>query len=349
MRPHLLPEWHPQWGVMIAWPHDGTDWAPILDAAERTYVALASAVLAHEQLLVLCRDSAHETHIRALLTEQGADVSGLHMRAVPYNDTWARDFGPITVAHTEAGPGGSSAPVEDGELVLLDFRFNGWGEKFAADADDAVNARLDWRAPLQAVDLILEGGAIDTDGRGNLLTTRQCLLNPNRNPHLDQAGIEQQLRAALGVHNIWWLSHGHLEGDDTDAHIDTLARFCDADTIAYVQCTDRTDSHYPALHAMEQELKTLAAQENLQLVPLPMTPPLFDDDGERMPATYANFLIINGAVLVPTYHCETDEEALRRLASVFPRHNVIGIDCRALIAQHGSLHCVTMQLPEGVR
>lgn len=347
MRPHLLPEWHTQWGVMIAWPHDGTDWAPILGAAEQTYVALASAILAHEHLLVLCRDVDHETHIRTLLAQHGADLSRLHTRALPYNDTWARDFGPIAVTHTHAAQRERSGSAHG--LVLLDFRFNGWGGKFAAEADDAVNARLDWQAPLQPVDLILEGGAIDTDGRGNLLTTRQCLLNPNRNPHLDQAGIEQQLRATLGVRNIWWLSQGHLEGDDTDAHVDTLARFCDARTIAYVQCTDRKDSHYPALHAMEQELKALATREGLQLLPLPMTPPLFDEDGERMPATYANFLIINGAVLVPTYQCESDDEALRRLAGAFPSRDVIGIDCLALIAQHGSLHCVTMQLPEGVR
>lgn len=340
---HLLPEWHPQWGVMIAWPHDRTDWAPLLRAAEQTYIALASAILAHEQLLVLCRDAAHEAHIRALLEADHADLSRLHMRCVPYNDTWARDFGPITVA--------CAASQQDAaaELRLLDFRFNGWGGKFAAHEDDAVNARLDWRAPLEPIDLILEGGAIDTDGRGNLLTTRQCLLNPNRNPHLDQAGVEQRLRETLGVQDIWWLAHGHLEGDDTDAHIDTLARFCDAHTIAYVQCTDSSDSHYPALRAMEQELEALASQHGLRLVPLPMTPPLFDEDGERMPATYANFLIINGAVLVPTYQCATDQVALQRLAGVFPNHNVIGIDCLPLIAQHGSLHCVTMQLPEGVR
>ena len=170
-----------------------------------------------------------------------------------------------------------------------------------------------------------------------------------RQPSLDQAAIEARLRETLGVKEIWWLENGHLEGDDTDAHVDTLARFCNARTIAYVQCNDASDSHYTALHAMEQELFALAGREQIDLVPLPMPAAQFDDNGHRLPATYANFLIINGAVLVPVYDCETDASALDQLAEAFPDREIIGIDCRSLIAQHGSLHCVTMQLPKGVR
>ena len=332
---HLLPEWHPQWGVMLAWPHPDTDWARLLTAAESTYTDIARAVLAREHLLVLCRDEAHGAHIRQRLAEAGADLTRLHLHALPYNDTWARDFGPIAV-------------TRDGSTRLLDFTFNGWGGKFAADQANAVNGRLTWSVPRESVDLVLEGGSIDTDGEGVLLTTRHCLLNPNRNPHLDEATISARLKEALGVHDIWWLSEGHLEGDDTDAHVDTLARFCDARTIAYVQCNDPDDSHYPALQAMQAELEALADRHGLTLVPLPMAIAQYDEDGERLPATYANFLIINDAVLMPTYACKTDAEALERLQGAFPRHEVIGIDCRPLIAQHGSLHCVTMQLPEGV-
>ena len=331
---HLLPEWPSQWGVLLAWPHDGTDWADLLPAAEVTYTAIAKAVLEREHLLVICRDTAHADHIRALLRNAGAALSRLQLRALPYNDTWARDFGPIVV-------------TRQGELRLLDFTFNGWGNKFAASDDDALNQRLQWSAPLEPVALVLEGGSIDTDGEGVLLTTRHCLLNPNRNPSLDETAIEAQLKQALGVRDIWWLEHGHLEGDDTDAHVDTLARFCDARTIAYVQCEDAEDSHFPALQAMQAELEALATRHALRLVPLPMATAQYGNDGERLPATYANFLIINGAVLAPTYACETDEVALTRLQEAFPHHEVIGIDCRPLIAQHGSLHCVTMQLPEG--
>lgn len=330
----LLPEWTPQWGVLLAWPHANTDWCDVLDDAEATYVALACAILARQHLRVICRDAEHSAHIRTLLTQAGAELARLELLERPYNDTWARDFGPIAV-------------IENGALTLQDWRFNGWGGKFAADADDALNQQLPWGVPLRRFDLILEGGAIDTDGRGNLLTTSNCLLNPNRNPQLDRAAVEAQLKEAFGLRNIWWLEHGYLEGDDTDAHVDTLARFCDERTIAYVQCTDRDDVHYTELRAMEQELEQLAAREQLKLVPLPMTPPLFDDDGARMPATYANFLIINGAVLVPTYGCDTDAAALAQLDAAFPNHDVIGIHCLPLIVQHGSLHCVTMQLPTG--
>ena len=333
---HLLPEWHPQWGVLLAWPHADTDWADNLTDAEATYTALAGAVLAREHLLVICRDGSHEAHIRSQLADSGAPLERLTLIQRPYNDTWARDFGPIAVQ-------------QDGAVTLLDFTFTGWGNKFDAQLDNALTASLPWRCPVSREDLVLEGGALDTDGRGLLLTTRQCLLNPNRNPELDQASLEQTLKQRLGVKQIAWLQHGDLEGDDTDAHVDTLARFCNPSTVAYVQCTDQSDSHYPALSAMQAELEALAAEHHWQLVPLPHAPAQFHrQEGYRLPATYANFLIINQAVLVPVYGCDTDEPALAQLRSAFPDREVIGIPCRALIEQHGSLHCITMQLPEGV-
>lgn len=331
----FLPEWAPQWGVMIAWPHADTDWAPILSAAEDCYCALAGAILARESLLVLCRDETHGEHIREKLRAQRCDLARLHLRVCPYNDTWARDFGPLAI-------------TQDAALKLLDFTFNGWGGKFDASLDNAVNKTLDWGVPCESVPLVLEGGSVESDGNGRILTTSQCLLNPNRNARLDRAQVEESLHAAFGSHTILWLEHGHLEGDDTDAHVDTLARFCDADTVAYVSCADSNDSHYEALQAMERELQTLARQHNLKLVPLPMAEPCFDTDGVRLPATYANFLIVNGAVLVPAYECASDSLALKQMTEAFPQHEVIGVPCLPLIQQHGSLHCVTMQLPEGV-
>lgn len=335
----LLPEWHPQWGVMLAWPHADTDWQPLLGSAERSYSAIAKAILTRQNLLLLCRDQQHEAHIRNLL---GNDIASqrLHCRHLDYNDTWVRDYGPLTVSEI-----GSGIPAN--ALSLRDFTFNGWGNKFTADADNRVTQQLGWTVPVETVPLVLEGGSVDINSRGQLLTTRQCLLNPNRNPTLDQATIEAALRQHLGASAIWWLEHGDLEGDDTDAHIDTLARFCNDDTIAYVQCQRPEDSHYPALRRMEQELQHLADTERLSLLPLPLPAAQYDDQGQRLPATYANFLIINGAVLVPTYQCDTDAEALRLLDAAFPQHEVVGIPCLPLIQQHGSLHCVTMQLAAG--
>ena len=331
----LLPEWHPQWGVLLAWPDADTDWAHQLDAAHATYTALIRALLDHEGVLLLCRDQERADQARQRLASAGADLSRLRIELADYDDTWARDFGPISVE-------------EDGAPKLLDFRFTGWGNKFPAQRDDALNAALPWRAPREAVDLVLEGGAIDTDGQGTLLTTRACLHNPNRNPQLSEQELAERLCATLGVERIWWLEHGELEGDDTDAHVDTLARFVDANTIAYVGCNDWNDEHYALLAEMAVELKALAKAHDLNLVRLPMATAQYNADGERLPATYANFLITNRKILVPVYGCASDGAALGALAAVAGERTVEGIPCRPLIEQGGSLHCVTMQLPEGV-
>ncbi|MFL6647021.1 MAG: agmatine/peptidylarginine deiminase, partial [Sulfurifustaceae bacterium] len=238
--------------------------------------------------------------------------------------------------------------------LLLDFQFNGWGGKYAHDLDNLITRRLHegdafGSTSLETIDLILEGGAVEVDGSGTLLTTSRCLLAPTRNPRLAREAIEQELRDWLGLNRILWLEHGALEGDDTDSHIDTLARFCDARTIAYVTCDDPSDTHYRELKAMEAELKAFRAADGspYRLVPLPWPRAQYDED-RRLPATYANFLIINGAVLVPTYRDPADAVALRRLGECFPGREIVGIDCLPAIAQNGSLHCLTMQLPEGV-
>jgi agmatine/peptidylarginine deiminase len=203
---------------------------------------------------------------------------------------------------------------------------------------------------LQSVDLILEGGSIDSDGRGTLLTTRHCLLNPQRNPEYDCVGLEGLFGQIFGTRQVLWLDHGELEGDDTDGHIDTLARFCDEHTIAYVRCDDPQDSHYAPLREMERELQAFRDSDGRPygLVPLPLPAPKRDEHGKRLPATYANFLIINGAVLVPVYGDAQDAVALECLAPCFPGREIVPIHCLPLIHQYGSLHCVTMQLPAGV-
>ena len=338
----VLPaEWAPQDAILLTWPHAASDWGPWLDQADRVFAALAATISRHETVVINCHDSKHSQHVRALLTAGGANLERCRCYLVPSNDVWARDHGPITV-------------YRDGRPVLLDFRFNGWGGKYPSDLDDRITARLHSLGAFSAtsresVDLILEGGSIETDGQGTLLTTTQCLLNPNRNG-LDQASLEQRLRNTMGLTRILWLRQGHLAGDDTDSHIDTLARFSDLGTILYQGCADPADSHYEPLHAMAEELRGFrtANGEPYRLIELPLPAAQYDEQGQRLPASYANFLILNGAVLMPTYDDPMDRVALERLEDCFPGREITGIPGAILIRQYGSLHCLTMQLPAGV-
>lgn len=338
----VLPaEWAPQDAILLTWPHAASDWGPWLDQAGRTFAALAAAISRYQTVLINCHDSKHSQHVRALLTAAGTNLERCRRYIVPSNDVWARDHGPITV-------------YRGGRPVLLDFRFNGWGGKYPCDLDNRITARLHSLGAFgatsrESVDLILEGGSIETDGQGTLLTTTQCLLNPNRNG-LDQASLEQRLQETLGTSRFLWLRHGQLAGDDTDSHIDTLARFSDSRTMLYQGCTDPADSHYEPLHAMAEELRAFrtAGGEPYRLIELPLPAAGYDEEGQRLPAGYANFLILNGAVLMPTYDDPMDGVALARLRDCFPGREIIGIPCAILIRQYGSLHCVTMQLPAGV-
>ncbi len=341
-RQYLPPEWAPQSGVMLTWPHAHGDWATCLATVEPVFVAIARAVSRRERALIGCYDGAHRAHVAALLRAAGVALTRVVLRVAASNDTWARDHGPITVLCRN-------------EPTLLDFGFNGWGGKYPYELDDAITRRLYESdafgdTPLQTVDLVLEGGSIEVDGSGTLLTTSRCLLSNTRNPALTRERLEATLKELLGLNRILWLDHGYLAGDDTDSHIDTLARFCDARTIAYVACDDPADEHHAELTAMEQELRKFRAADGTpyRLVALPWPRAKYNEDGERLPATYANFLIINGAVLVPTYDDPADGVALTRLKECFPDREIVAIDCLPLIYQYGSLHCVTMQLPKGV-
>jgi agmatine deiminase len=338
-RIRLPAEWEEQDGVLLAWPHEKSDWRPVLPLVEPVFVAIAAAISRFERLLIVAPDAVA---VREKLTAAGTQLQRLSFFEIPSNDTWARDFGPITV-------------FEEGRPVLLDFGFNGWGLKFAADGDNLITLRLHetgafGRVERRTMGLVLEGGSIESDGAGTILTTAECLLGPNRNPHLGREEIEAELARHLGAERVLWLESGYLAGDDTDSHIDTLARLCPDDTIAYVACDDETDEHYPALRTMEEELRALRTRDGrpFRLIPLPWPTAKFDEAGERLPATYANFLVVNGAVLVPTYRDGKDAAALAAVGRAFPDRAVIGIDCLPLLLQHGSLHCVTMQLPKGV-
>ena len=342
----LPAEWEPQSFVQLTWPHADTDWAPYLEEAYGCFLSIARAVAARCDLLVVARDAAAaEAQLRVAGVAMRADGGrGAVVFEAPTDDTWARDHAFITTVDS------------DGRAELHDFRFNGWGAKFAAARDNAINGRL-WRAgALDAAacaddtDTVLEGGSIESDGRGTILTTSCCLFAPHRNGFGTKAEAEEMLRTRLGAERVLWLDHGSLEGDDTDGHIDTLARLCPDDTIVYVRCDDTQDPDYAGLAAMERELQALRTADGraYRLLALPMAAPMYYG-GERLPATYANFLVMNGAVLMPCYgDAARDAAAAEVLRAAFPGREVVGIDCRVLVRQHGSLHCVTMQYPAGV-
>ncbi|MBA2490476.1 MAG: agmatine deiminase family protein [Gammaproteobacteria bacterium] len=338
----LPAEWAPQSGVMLAWPHEATDWAGTLAAAESTYVEIARQIAWRELVIIVCADDVHLGYVRERLRAETVDLASMRLTVAPFNDTWIRDYGPLTV-------------LSNGAPRLLDFRFNAWGGKYPASLDDALTGALHGKGAfgniaLERLFLVLEGGSIDVDGEGCMLTTRACLLSPTRNPGVDQSILEASFNEHFGIEQVLWLTHGQLAGDDTDSHIDMLARFCDPRTIAYTACDDPNDPHYAPLKAMAAELAAFRTFEKqpYRVIPLPLPAPIISGDGQRLPASYSNFLIINDAVLLPIYDDPADEIARLRLGAAFPEREIVCIDCTALIQQYGSLHCMTMQLPAGV-
>jgi agmatine deiminase len=338
---NLLAEWATQDAILLAWPHAQSDWLPFLARIEQVYCELVFHITRFEHVVLLCNTRELENAIHERLIACNVNLQRVHMLVVPYNDTWLRDSGPISVA-------------EDTQIRTCDFRFNGWGGKFDAALDDGICHALAeqplFRARYKSYNLILEGGSIDSDGEGTLMTTRQCLLSETRNPDLQTEDYEKLFAKEFGSKRVFWLEHGELQGDDTDGHVDMLARFCDPMTIAYTSCDRHDDIHYPALAALESELQALRTENDqpYQLVPLPIPEAIYNQQGQRLPASYANFLIINDAVLVPQYDDANDKVVLQRLQAVFPEREVIGIRANAIIEQFGSLHCLTMQLPRGV-
>lgn len=323
-------EWQPQSGIMLTWPHSNSYWNPILTETQLLYATLIKEITTQEKVLLICEN---KVFVQQFLQEVGTALSNVIFVEVPSNDVWVRDYGPLTV-------------FQDGNPLLLDFTFNAWGEKYDMPLDNLITRRINesdvFCAPLNTIDFVLEGGSIDTDGKGTLLTTRRCLLEKGRNKNQTQVSISNKLKAILGVERILWLSQGHICGDDTDTHIDTLARFVDPETIVYQDCNDPR---------MLDELKTFKNYKGkpYRLLALPSIQPKFSRlTGERLPASYANFLITNKKVLVPTYDDAADEHALEIIAGCFLNRTVIGINSLLLIENFGSIHCISMQLPKGV-
>ncbi len=331
-------EWEPCNTVLLAWPHSATDWAYMLDDVRKCFLNIVSAVSHHGNALIVAPDKSEVYD--AADSFGNIDMNHVNIVELPTNDTWARDFGPITL-------------LKDDKPQILDFKFNGWGLKFAACKDNLVTSRLYKAGKLYGtyhnrLNFVLEGGSVETDGNGLLLTTSECLLSPNRNGQMSKEEIENYLRKELNVEKVLWLDHGYLAGDDTDSHIDTLARLAPDNIILYVKCDNPDDEHYAELNEMENQLRSFTTLNGqpFNLLGLPMPDPVYDEDGERLPATYVNFLILNDAVLMPVYNQPANDKlALQIMKIAFPQHEIIPIDCRPLIRQHGSLHCMTMQIP----
>jgi agmatine/peptidylarginine deiminase len=336
MNRRLPAEWETSHAVMLTWPHHQGDWAESFEAIHNCYLGIVSAIQPYANIIISAADEALAEDIR----QDIGDIENISIFIVPSDDTWARDHGPITV-------------YENDEPVLLDFVFNGWGNKYPSENDNRItlllyNSDAFPGYDYQQVDFVLEGGSIETDGMGTLLTTSSCLLAATRNTGMNQAEIEDVLEDRLGLVNFIWLEHSELAGDDTDGHIDMLARFLNPQTIAYTACNNRDDANYASLAGLKAELEALRNDDAAPytLVPLPMPAPIFNKQGLQLPASYANFLILNQAVLVPTYGVPEDESTLATLRLHFPKHVVTGVPCRSLIEQFGGLHCATMQLPQ---
>ncbi|MFB6317176.1 agmatine deiminase family protein [Saccharicrinis sp. FJH54] len=335
----IPPEWHPTGAVQLTWPDEKTDWNYMLKDVTKCYQNVAKVISDHVKLLVVCRDP-----VKTASFLSHCDPNQLIFVRAELNDTWARDHAFITV-------------LENDTPVFLDFGFNGWGDKFNATDDNLINQTV-FEGHVFANGtyedhnhFILEGGSIESDGKGTILTTSECLLAKTRNATYPKEKIEEYLKNSLGAERVLWLNYGWLRGDDTDSHIDTLARFCAPDTIAYIECSDPSDEHFEALAGMKAQLQSFRQTNGkpYRLIPLPMATPVFDsEDGHRLPATYANFLIVNTSVLMPVYNQSTDTEARKALQEAFPEHTIIPVDCSPLIRQHGSLHCITMQYPAEV-
>ena len=330
-------EWESVGAVVVAWPHEATDWSYMLDEIRECYAGLIAALSRHVRVIIIGPEAPDHYWLKDCVN------SNIQFVRVDTNDTWVRDYGPLTLV------------ASDGSRHYVDYKFNGWGLKFAADKDNLATSFLCREGILEGerlnrLSFVMEGGSIETDGNGLAMVTADCLLSPNRNGGMDRGEIEAQLKSDLHLDTLVWLHNGALEGDDTDGHIDTLVRLAPPGNILFHStCEDIADSHYDCLQKLSDELAALRRPDGsaYRLVSLPIPPAIFDpEDGSRLPATYANFLFVNGVVLMPVYGCpDSDAYALRAVREALPGYTVEPVDCRALIRQHGSLHCATMQIP----
>jgi agmatine deiminase len=332
---HMPAEWEPQDSIWLSWPHDEETF-PELQEVEDSYVAIIRAVCRGEAVDLLVRDEETRERVRTLLERSGGIPGGFRFHTIDYADVWFRDYGPTFLVNRERH-----------ELAMVDWRFNAWGNKYPELLFDdgipsAINRELGIRYFSPGV--VLEGGSIEVNGRGTLLTTEQCLLNPNRNPGMSRGSIEEVLREFLGCRKVIWLSEG-IAGDDTDGHVDDIARFVNERTVVCAVENNPDDENYAVLLENYRILRESTDQDGspLIVIPLPMPGPV--GDAERFPASYANFLVTNHEVLMPLFGHPSDARARAVLSSVFPSHSVTGIDCRALVKGLGALHCISQQQP----
>ena len=335
----LHAEWEQQSAILLSWPHPDSDWQDNIDEINATYINLCKTIGAYQNLIIVCRDKTHRLFISEQLNKNNIQAKRYNIYCIEYNDTWCRDYGPLFTRHNN-------------EYEIINFSFDGWGKKYPAQKDNQLTNQLHKQHAFGSIqlnnhDFILEGGSIDTNGQGTILTTVRCLLK--RHPKKNKQEIETILKNTLGVNTVHWLEHGQIYGDDTDGHVDMLARFINPATIAYSACNDSNHPDYESLNKMEQELALLKQLDGspYQLVPIEL-PNLKTNNEKPLPASYINFLIINNAVLVPTYDDPHDALALASFKQYFPKRDIIGINSNALIKQFGSLHCATMHIPAGV-
>ncbi len=329
-------EWEHDCAILVAWPHEQTDWEYMLEDVTKCYVEMIDAFTAWHDVIVVAPSTA-EARRRLDCLKNSERIFYVN---VPTNDTWTRDYGPLSVE------------FPDGSFCAFDFCFNGWGMKFAACYDNLVNCHLKGISLLPAPmrncrDFVLEGGGIESDGCGSLMTTAFCQLSPNRNPILSREEISARLLGYFGASQVLWINHGYLAGDDTDSHIDTLSRFAPNNAIVYVGCSDPSDEHFDELRLMRDEIRSFrnSSGEPFNLFELPLPDAIYDESGQRLPATYANFLATPRAVFMPSYGQPMKDQLASQILGVAFERPVIKVDCSALIRQHGSLHCATMQIP----
>lgn len=321
-----IPEWNEQEYLMLSLPHEKSDWKPYLGEIIQAYKEFVRAASEFQKVLLIAPSKSDFVPFE--------NMANVEFFICDTNDTWIRDFGAIDI-------------LEDNRLKALDFTFNAWGNKFQSELDNEVNSKLfkeKFKEKLTKIDFILEGGSIDFNGEGVMLTSSNCLLNENRNSHLDKSQIEAKLKEIFGLKQIIWLENGFIKGDDTDHHIDTLARFIDKNTIAYSVCEDEEDEHYIPLQKMKKELEATG----FNLIELPLPKPLYYE-GRRLGATYANFVFVNNALIMPFYKDENDEIIRQRLAKTLPERKIVGVDARVFLRQNGSLHCSCQNRFKGLR
>ncbi len=340
--PRVLPaEWAPQDALLLIWPHADSDWAARREVAEAAFGALALAVCRFEPLVIACHDQVTRRRAIEHMQDLGCPRAAFTTALAPSDDTWARDIAPITV-------------FDDEHPLCIDFAFDGWGGKYRSERDAAFAGNLLDNPGFATLgrehgDFVLEGGAIETDGAGTLLVNRRTVLDPVRNRELDREDAEARFRRHFGIERMLWLDVEPVPGDDTDGHIDTLARFTDIDTIVHATPHSADDPAAATLATLHEQLTELRTADGrpCELVPLPNPAPFTDERGFPCPATYANFVIVNDAVLVPAYADANDGVAVERLQERFPGRTIVPVPSRTFVTQAGGPHCLTMHFPQG--